>query len=183
VFVPRMLPLSDAAKARFEAFRQLRSATLDGMVGREREWWSKGDAKVLRLAGTLAMLEWAWQGGDEPAEISLERLDAAVTLLQDYFWPHSRAAIRHIGATRHHAHERRVLLWLRKTQREMLAVEDVRRNLFAETIDAADTVALLERLTAAGWLRQRIFKPPSGAGRPARRWMVNPALHAAAEGG
>jgi hypothetical protein len=60
VFVPRAVPLSPSAVERFEKFRRFLHDKKEGIDGREREWWAKGASQVLRLAGTVAFLSWAW---------------------------------------------------------------------------------------------------------------------------
>ena len=52
----------------------------DALEGREREWWAKSPAHVLRLTGTLCYLNWAWVGGQEPEQIEVEFVEAAVQL-------------------------------------------------------------------------------------------------------
>jgi hypothetical protein len=58
---------------------------------------------VLRLAGTLAFLDRSMAGGAEPCAIAEAYVAAAVRLWQEYFWPHSRAALRQIGLSRKHS--------------------------------------------------------------------------------
>src|SRR5215472_14702716 len=83
------------AVAAFEEFRMV-DRKKDGLDSREREWWVKSPAHVLRLAGTLAYLDWAMEPGTAtPAPITIEArfLAAAVRLVVDYFWPHAGAAL------------------------------------------------------------------------------------------
>ena len=71
VFAPRCIPLSLDAASAFEQFRHFLHEGKSSLDDREAEWWSKGAAQVLRIAGTLALLEWAWGNGPEPTEISV----------------------------------------------------------------------------------------------------------------
>jgi hypothetical protein len=66
--VARRVHLTQDAVDEFERFRQFLHRAKEALDGREREWWAKGATHVLRLAGTLAYLDWAWRGGSEPAE-------------------------------------------------------------------------------------------------------------------
>ena len=97
------MPLSSVAADRFEQFRQFVHAGKASLDGREREWWAKTPAHVLRLAGTLRFLEWAFVGGEERTEIDAVFMEAAVLLVRDYFWPHGRASFRQIGLPERHA--------------------------------------------------------------------------------
>ena len=73
---PRYVALSAEAVEAFERFRQWQHSSKDGLDGREREWWAKGPAHVLRLAGTLSYLSWAMEGGPEPEQIELKFVEA-----------------------------------------------------------------------------------------------------------
>ena len=174
-FVTRSIPLSSDAAAVFEQFRQFLHDTRSGLEDREGEWWSKGAAQVLRIAGTVAMLDWSWNGGPEPSSIERCHLDGAVVLWRDYFWPHSRAAIRQMGTTRRRSLERRVLIWLRKLggKRTQVSIKDLRRELFGHMLNAKESEALLDSLAASGWLKKQSM---TTGGRPSHRWLVNPML-------
>jgi hypothetical protein len=144
--------------------------------GREREWLSKAPAHALRLAGTLEFLAWSFGSGAEPTEISVETMTAAVELTYEYFWPHSRAALRQIGVCERHADARAVLKWIKATRREVLSREEVRREALSQRLDAEQTNGLLEKLVKSGWLRPAEPAPREGPGRKARRWAANPKL-------
>ena len=177
-FKPTYLRLSASATHEFEVFRQQTHAQKAALSGREREWWAKAQAHVLRLAGTLSYLGWAIDGGNEPKLIELDIVSAAIRLVRDYFWPHSRAALRQIGISQRHADARCVLLWLRAHDKRELSVLDARREALGQRLDATKTRALLDSLASAGWLRAM---SASTGGRPRNRWEVNPLLFGGAE--
>jgi hypothetical protein len=60
--VKRPIELSAEARGEFEQFRQFAHREKDVLDGREREWMAKADAHVLRLSGTLCLLDWAARG-------------------------------------------------------------------------------------------------------------------------
>jgi len=166
------IPLSDTAFAAFESVRKSVHEGADVLTGRERDWWSKIPAHVLRLAGTLAYLDWQ-PSEREPAAIIVQDIKAASTLVMDYFWPHARACLRQIGLSQGHADGRQVLRWLRAKGIEEVGREDVRRDALAQRLDAKQTENVLEHLEQSGWIR-RIAT--STGGRPRVRWAVNPKL-------
>ena len=170
-FAPRNIPLSPKAVEVFELFRQFQHNEKNALDGREREWWAKSPAHVLRLAGTLSYLTWAWVGGAEPERIEVEFVDAAVRLVRDYFWPHSRAALRQIGLNERHANARRLLRWIRAHNRREISLKDARRDALGQSLDADETQELLDGLAKAGWLRKTTTQTD---GRPKHRWEVNP---------
>ena len=177
-FKPTYLSLSAGALREFEAFRQQVHSQMAALVSREREWWAKAQTHVLRLAGTLSYLGWAIDGGEEPKFIESDIVEAAIRLVRDYFWPHSRAALRQIGINQPHADARRVLLWARAHDKKEISVLDARREALGQRLDAKKTHALLDSLVSAGWLRKM---SASTGGRPRIRWEVNPLLFSSAE--
>jgi hypothetical protein len=55
--------------------------------------------------------------------------------------------------------------------------EDIRRDALGQRLDAEETQRLIDGLEKWGWLRETTVM--TGAkGKPARRWVVNPKLHA-----
>jgi hypothetical protein len=175
-FVSSSIPLSSEALAYFEEFRQFLQAGKAGLHGREQEWWAKGQSHVLRLAGTLTFMDWAAkENGTRPQHVELQFMEAAVRLWRDYFWPHSRAALRQIGLTDDHALARRILKWIRahRANERVVSVKDIRREALSQAVDAKKTEAVLNQLEQAGWLRKAIT--PTG-GRPFHRWQVNDQL-------
>ena len=113
VFAPRNVRLAPDAAAAFAQFAQFSHQGKAELDGREREYWCKGTAHVLRLAGTLAFLDWAWTGGPEPQPSPRNMSRPPSLLWRDYFWPHARAALRQMGLSDKHADARRVLRWIK----------------------------------------------------------------------
>lgn len=165
----------------FEQYRQLVHQKKDGLDGREREWWVKTPAHALRLAGTLAYLDWAREmiGTATPAPNMIEArfVAAAIRLVTEYFWPHARAALRQLGLTERHTKARRVLRWLQAERGSGSEVSrtDIRRDALGQSLDAKATTRLIEELVQAGWLRAAPIEK-DGRGRPPHRWFINPLL-------
>jgi hypothetical protein len=178
MFVPRVIELSGDAVKEFEKFRRDVHLGKNLLSGREREWWAKGPANVLRIAGTLSYLGWSWEGGAEPTKIEVRAIKAAVRIWKDYFWPHSRAALRKAGLTDRHVDARDTLNWIRANDKRSVSREDVRRDALGQRLDANETEALLDTLEKAAWLRRITTPAGRRGGRPVHRWAVNPALFA-----
>jgi hypothetical protein len=174
VFAPKTVDLSAEAISVFETFRTFLAQAKSDLDGREREWVAKGGTHVLRLAGTLAYLDWATMlGGPEPQSIGEQYVEAAVRLWRDYFWPHSRAALRQIGLSEKHTNARRALVWIRGNQKAEVSLLDIRQDALARRLDAEQTRSLLDSLARAGWLKLMTSKT---GGRAIHRWQVNPQL-------
>jgi len=138
-------------------------------------------AHVLRLAGTLCLVDWAIRGGAEPTKIGVDFISAAIRLVRGYFWPHARAALRQVGLTERHINARRVLRWIRAQGKRAVSLKDIRRDALGQRLDAAETIHLLETLTRFGWVREKPSNDAPKAGRPVRRWEINPSLFLNAE--
>jgi hypothetical protein len=175
-FSPRAVPLSTEATTTFEQFRQFLHAGKAALDAREREWWAKGASQVLRLSGTLAFMEWSFStASPEPDRIEQASMASAIRIWRDYFWPHSRAALRQIGISERHANSRKVLKWIRATKKatESLSLKDIRREALSQSIDAKQTADLMDGLERAGWVRKVTTET---GGRPAHRWKINERL-------
>jgi hypothetical protein len=184
--VIRDIPLSAEAREEFERFRRFVHDQKDALEGREREWWAKATAHVLRLAITLCLFAWAMgahkeRQDPEPAAVAKTYMDSAIRLVRDYFWPHARAALRQIGLSDRHLDARRTLRWVKANRKNEVSLRDVRRNALGEHLDEEQTKQLLDGLERAGWLR-KVTQPvgPRG-GKPVIRWPVNPALYGTAQ--
>jgi hypothetical protein len=179
--ITRDVRLTPDAVIIFEQFRQLVHQKKEGLDGRERDWWVKTPAHVLRLAGTIAYLDWARETAGtktpEPSRIEAWFVAAAVRLVTEYFWPHARAALRQIGLTEHHTNARKVLRWLRAERRPGSEVSptDIRRGALGQSLNSKATTKLIEELVQAGWLRRAPIEK-EGRGRPPHRWCINPLL-------
>src|SRR5262249_50340294 len=120
-FAPRSVPLTSDARQEFAHFAQFAHKERQLLEGRDREYWCKGTAHVLRLSGTLCFLEWAWSGGAEPQAIEARHVTSAVLLWKGYLWPHGLAALRLVGLTDKHGHARTVLRWLHTSNRVIVS--------------------------------------------------------------
>ena len=171
--VPYSLPLDQEAAETFATFAHFAHQERKVLEGRERDWFAKATAHVLRLAGTLTYMEWGLTTNPRPVSVNLRTMQAAITLVRDYFWPHARACLRQIGLTERHANARRVLRWIKSTHKQEVSREEVRREGLGKTLDADQTQAVVGSLCDAGWLRLDTTMTP---GRARHRWEVNPCL-------
>jgi hypothetical protein len=79
-------------------FAQFAHQEKSAFEGRDREWFAKANAHVLRLANTLVHVEWALTTDTtKPVFVNKTTMLAAIRLVRDYFWPHARACLRLIG--------------------------------------------------------------------------------------
>jgi hypothetical protein len=128
-------------------------------------------------------LDWAIKGdgSGEPERIDAAFMSAAIRLVCDYFWPHSRAALGQIGRSERYVNSRRVLLWIKASGKKVVSLRDVRRDALGQALDADQTDDLLHDLEKAGWVRPNVNPAGPKGGRRLRRWEVNPLLWGGAE--
>jgi hypothetical protein len=175
--VSHSIGLDPDAAGEFAQFAQFAHQEKSAFEGREREWFAKATAHVLRLVNTLTHVEWALTtDATKPVTVNKTTMLAAIRLVRDYFWPHARACLRLIGLTERHTNARRVLLWIRAKGKTEVSREEIRRDALSQQLDANETTALLTALTKSGWLREEVTEPRPQGGKPARRWLVNPKL-------
>jgi hypothetical protein len=173
----RFISLDAEAAGGFAQFAQFAHEQKNSFEGREREWFAKATAHVLRLANTLTHVEWALTiDAAKPVIVNKATMQATIRLVRDYFWPHARACLRLIGLTERHTNERRVLLWIRAKGKTEVSREEIRRDALSQRLDANETTALLTALSKSGWLREEVTEPGPQGGKPAHRWLVNPKL-------
>jgi Protein of unknown function (DUF3987) len=186
VFTSQAIPLSQGAVERFEDYRRHVDKMKRALDGVERQWLVKSESQVLRLAGVLTYLSWAFALGTsetnglamitadlEPREIGEEFMSAAIRLAKEYFWPHARAALRQIGLTDRHRNARRALRWIAASGKQEVSREDIRRDALGQALDAEQVQELIATLVRWGWLKE---ESTTTTGRLRRRWRVNPKL-------
>lgn len=173
-FAPGEICLSKDAEDAFLHFLHFLHQEKDALDGREREWWVKGGGQVIRLAGTLALMSWAANTElPKPEKIEGRFVEAAIHMWRNYFWPHSRAALRQVGITKRHNEKRRVLRWIRANKSVSVSIKEIRRDALGQSLDAKQTEALLDQLEQDWWLRRETTQT---GGRALHRWIVNGRL-------
>ena len=108
-------------------------------------------------------------------------MSAAIRLVCDFFWPHSRAALLQIGWSERHVNSRPVLRWIKASGKTEVSLKNVRREALGQSLDADQTGVLLDGLVKAGWLRPSVKPAGPKGGKRIHRWQVNPLLWSGAE--
>jgi hypothetical protein len=171
---PEVLTLSDAAAGRFLAYLQRREhmrregealATTDGM----REWASKADGAVLRIAGLLHL------AACEGAVIAEATLADAIAIV-DHYTAHARLALATLDPDPRTHLAARIVAWLRREPARRTLTRREAHHQLGGPIKAPEVTATLEVLEERGYLRQVVTEStPPGAGRPrSTTYEVNP---------
>ncbi len=145
--------------------------------GSEAAWIGKGAGTILRLAGLLALLDWAEDGtADLPDNIDAPVLDRAHALWSDFFLPHARRVFGETGDTGHDRLVRRAARWLKRSRFTTVSREDIRRIALSQAVNAEGADLVIERLELAGIVRPVACEAQGRRGPLRRRWEVSPAL-------
>lgn len=145
--------------------------------GLEAAWLGKGRAFIARLAGAIELLASIDGPGVRPGAIGREQVEGAAALWLDFFWPHARAVFDNAALSEHKRRVRRAARWLAETRASVVTREDIRRRALGMSANAGDTDQVLYQLDSLGFVR-RDNATHGERGRPASRWLVNPALAA-----
>ena len=112
-------------------------------MGASGEWWAKSLARVLPMAGTLCYLAWAMADGPEPERIEQEYVQAAIRLVRDYFWPHSRAALAQVEPNERHATRPRAVVEYGLHEKTEVSLKNIRPVPLSQSLNTDQTQSSL----------------------------------------
>lgn len=170
---PAVVPLDEAATVRLEGLMIELRRRAESAEGVEAEWIAKGVSTVVRLAALLSLMQWADESPSAWEPVGIEHIETAYMLWSDYYLPQARAVFDQVGIAGRDRAARKVARWLKRLGSAEISREEVRRDALCQTVDAEGAEEILARLEAGGVVRPVVTRP-DGAGRPRRRWLVNP---------
>jgi hypothetical protein len=174
---PLALKLQELALGHLDGHFERLHQMLQRCDGIEAAWLGKGRGTVVRLALALTLLGWAVDASlakPPPGVIIGDTLFAA-SRLWEYFRAHARAVLVRAFPSDGERLMRQVLAWIRARGARQISREDVRRDALGQALNAHQSLQVIQSLERGGFLRRVVYEP-DGAGRPALRWDVNPAL-------
>ncbi len=175
------LPLSASAADLFEAWQADNAETDDGASGFMKSFLGKLDGALLRIALTSELAAWAWRGGVEPKEVSLQTMTAAAEWMDDYAKP---MAARVYGDASLPMPERNAAILARyivnaglRTINKRELKRSPHKSVLPGLRDAKHMDAAIEVLIDADWLRPAPTREGETQGRAQSNYAVNPAVH------
>lgn len=181
---PVVIPLSASAADVFEGWQSDNAAIDDDSSSLFKSFVGKMDGAVLRLALVGELVRWAFEGGDEPRQVSLDSLVAAAGFVDDYAKP---MAQRVYGDAALPAVERNAAVlarYIRKMGLRTINKRELKRSPHKTPLAAlrnADAMnGAVECLVDAGWLIPAPSRDNDMPGKPRGDYVVNPSVH---EGG
>lgn len=180
---PIVLPLSAPAADVFERWQAENAVIDDDSSSLFKSFVGKMDGAVLRLALIAELVAWAFTGGEEPRQISLNSLVAAAGFADDYAKP---MALRVYGDAALPEAERNAAVLARYVRKDGLTTinkRDLKRSPHKSHLSALRTAAAMDaaisHLVDSGWLLST--DDGNSQGRPRGDYLVNPAIHRSAK--
>jgi len=150
-------------------------------------WLGKAGGLALRLALVLEHLRWcatpsangANSANSFPEQVSLDALQSAIRLIDDWAAPMARRAFGTAAISHEEADAAALARWLKRTGRKQFNARDIRRSSSGPTgrlIKSHHMVAACKKLEDAGLIRFVGTRAGNKAGRAPLDYEVNPAL-------
>jgi putative DNA primase/helicase len=175
------LPLSVDAANVFERWEQDNAALDEDASALFKSFVGKMNGTVLRLALVAELVAWAWNGGDEPREVSATSLIGAAEWVDHYAKP---MAERVYGDAALPQVERNAAVLARYIVRESfrtINLRDLKRAPHKSRLPGLRSSETLNETVAflvdAGWLLPDPSRDGDNPGRQKRDFLVNPAVH------
>ena len=174
------LPLSDRAADIFERWEQENAGVDDDSSALFKSFVGKMNGAVLRLALVGEFINWAWQGGAEPAEVSADALIAAAAWVDDYAKPMAERVYGDAALPEVEWHAAMLAKYIRKHGFREINKRTLKQSPHKSRLpglrEAKAMDAAVEYLEEAGWLMPNRSRDGSTLGRERQDYLVNPAV-------
>lgn len=173
---PWLVPFSEPARDCLDGFRQQARAWESDAEGLLLSFIGKLPGLTVRLSLVLAMLDWAAGESEEPLEISAAHFDRASYLISYYALPMARRSYADASLTKGERAARRLIRLLKEQGWPRFASRDVlrlNRTGLGRASELNPALALLEEAEIIRAVEAAVI---TGKGRPAKTYLVNPAI-------
>jgi putative DNA primase/helicase len=179
--VPVTIPLSPRAADLFEEFQRENRRCPTDAGPLFKAFVGKLDGMALRIALAVELAQWAYLGGQEPTEVSVQTIARVAEFLDSYAKP---SAVRVFGDAALPVNERNAATLARYILREKVTAFNARSLRRAARLpgmkDAEAFNEAVSLLVDADWLRDAGKRDGGGPGRRTSDFVVNPAVHGGA---
>jgi hypothetical protein len=176
---PVVIPLSAAAADVFEHWQADNATIDDDSSSLFKSFVGKMDGAVLRLALIAEYTRWAFNGGEEPRQVSLDGLVAAAAFADDYAKPMAQRVYGDAALPEAERNAAVLARYIRKHAFTAINKRDLKRSPHKSHLsmlrNAAAMDAAVSHLVDCGWLLSADDGNPQG--RPRGDYLVNPAVH------
>lgn len=184
--LPHIVPLSDDAADRFQAWRETHDAErVDGLAKGD---WGKMPGQVLRIAHTLELMQWAMTDPieREPDCVTLASLNGALVLIEEFFKPMALRVYGEIATPSDLSATAALAKWIAATKPTSFNARTIRDQAGLPSMlrGKADKGGALMKvacdgLIEFGWLKFLGGRTDGRAGRQGQNYEVNPMLWSA----
>lgn len=175
------LPLSAAAADLFEAWQTDNAETDEQASGLMKSFLGKLDGALLRLALTAELSAWAWRGGLEPREVSLDTLAAAAEWVDDYAKPMAARVYGDASLPLADRNASTLARYIVKSKLRTVNKRELKRSPHKSALpglrDAKHMDAAFDVLIDADWLMPAGTREGDTPGKASATYRVNPAVH------
>jgi len=177
---PVVLPLTEAATAALQAFREEAAALENSAAGMFLSWLGKLPGFCLRLGVIFEHLAWCWEDQSAPPDrIGEEAVSAAADFLEQYAVPMARRVFGEAALPQSERDAHFLARWLAHQNPipATINARELRRMARGPNItDATRMANALDELAEAAWVRPAPARTGVTAGRQRQDWSVNPKL-------
>ena len=146
------------------------------------EFLGKGQGYVLRLALLFELLWWASSENDEPTEISLEAIKAAIELYDTYLTPMCERVYNMYYSPSQNIEARALAKWIIANKPSKFTLREVYNNGNVKYLRLqAPTKEAAKKLISLGWLSENQSRAGGTKGRQKNTYYVNPEVYELAE--
>ncbi|MBI1417973.1 MAG: DUF3987 domain-containing protein [Limimaricola sp.] len=173
---PWLIPFTEEARVLLDAFRHEMRGCEGGAEGLLLSFIGKLPGLAVRLSLVLAFLDWVAGSDMEPYEITPDHFGRAAHFVEDYALPMARRAYADAALPKPERAARRLLALIQERGWERFTSREVLRLDRAGLTTAAELKPALSVLEEADVIRSVEADPGPRGGRPAKLFMVNPAI-------
>ncbi|MBB2840201.1 UNVERIFIED_ORG: hypothetical protein GGE64_003968 [Rhizobium etli] len=174
---PWFVPFSEDAKGLLDQFRE-----------DVRQWEGKAEGLLLSFVGklpglavrislVLAMMDYASGEASEPAQISIEHFGRAAHFIESYLLPMARRAYADASVSTKDRAARNLVKLIISQEMRQFSTRDILRMDQKGFSTSTELNSLIKVLEEADILRQAPSSSSPQGGRPAKVFLVNPALY------
>jgi len=177
---PITLPLSVDAANIFERWEQDNARSDEDASALFKSFVGKMNGAVLRLALVAELIAWAWNGRDEPHEVSATSLIAAAEWVDDYAKPMAERVYGDAALPQVERNAAVLARYIVKQGFRTINLRDLKRSPHKSRLPGLRNGEALNETAAylvdAGWLLPAPSRDGDNPGRQKRDYLVNPAV-------
>ena len=175
------LALSASAADLFERWQQDNAGLDEDASALFKSFVGKMDGAVLRLALVAELIAWAWDGKDEPREVSADSLFAAAEWVDDYAKPMAERVYGDAALPRVERNAAVLARYIVKQGFRSINLRTLKRTPHKSRLPALRSSEAMNETVAhlvdAGWLLPDLSRDGDMPGRQRLDFLVNPGVH------